>query len=521
MCIERDDDMNALSRMKLSRQLALGYGVVILLMVLMAGLTFRQLLKVQADSHVLLSEQAERLALAQEWRENILVNSQRALAIGVTADERLAAFFKDVVTATTVRTSEIQKRYVEMETSPEGRQLQDRLGEARKRYLAERDAVMKAQGDADARLAAGEKFRDVTNAYIAEATEMVKFQQARSASLGQQIDAELVTARNTLWGVTAVCALLAAALGWSQARSIRAPLARLQDAARSIAQGDLSREVPTMAGDSEAAQLMHDVAQMQAALRQLVSQARQATDSIEVASREVAAGNTDLSARTEQAASSLEESASSMEELTGTVKHTAEAAQTANRLADGAEAVAQQGGAVMQQVVATMDGIHQASQKIADIIGVIDGIAFQTNILALNAAVEAARAGEQGRGFAVVAGEVRTLAQRSAQAAKEIKGLIGDSVAKVEAGSALAANAGKTMGDIVGQVQRVTDLIAEISAASAEQSQGIDQIGDAVTQLDQVTQQNAALVEQSAAAAESLKQQAAKMSEAVAVFRLG
>jgi methyl-accepting chemotaxis protein len=221
----------------------------------------------------------------------------------------------------------------------------------------------------------------VTNAYIAEATEMVKFQQARSASLGQQIDAELVTARNTLWGVTAVCAA-GRGPGLEPGAQHPAPLARLQDAARSIAQGDLSREVPTMAGDSEAAQLMHDVAQMQAALRQLVSQARQATDSIEVASREVAAGNTDLSARTEQAASSLEESASSMEELTGTVKHTAEAAQTANRLADGAEAVAQQGGAVMQQVVATMDGIHQASQKIADIIGVIDGIAFQTNILA-------------------------------------------------------------------------------------------------------------------------------------------
>ena len=355
--------MNTLSRMKVGRQLALGYGVVILLMVLMAGLTFRQLLKVESDSHVLLSEQAERLALAQEWRENIVVNSQRALAIGVTADPRLAEFFKDVVKGTTARTSEIQKRYAEMETSPEGAQLQSRLGEARKLYLAERDAVLKAQGDADARLAAGQKFRAVADGYIAEATEMVKFQQGRSATLGQQIDAELAAARNTLWGVTAVCALLAAALGWSQVRSITAPLARLQDAAQAIAQGDLSQEVPTLAGDSEAARLMQDVAQMQTALRHLVSQARQATDSIEVASREVAAGNSDLSARTEQAASSLEESASSMEELTGTVKHTAEAAQTANRLADGAEAVAQQGGAVMQQVVATMDEISAGSRR--------------------------------------------------------------------------------------------------------------------------------------------------------------
>lgn len=214
----------------------------------MAGLPFRQLQKVQADSHLLLNEQAERLALAQEWRENILVNSQRALAIGVTGDERLASFFKDVVKAATTRTSDIQKRYAEMETSAEGQQLQARLGEARKRYLTERDAVMKAQGEADARLAAGEKFRDVTNAYIAEATEMLKFQQGRSALLDQQIDAELVAARTTLWGVTAVCALLAAALGWSQARSITAPLGRLQDAAQRIAQGDLSHEVPTMAG---------------------------------------------------------------------------------------------------------------------------------------------------------------------------------------------------------------------------------------------------------------------------------
>ncbi|HEY1089951.1 MAG TPA: methyl-accepting chemotaxis protein, partial [Burkholderiaceae bacterium] len=251
-----------------------------------------------------------------------------------------------------------------------------------------------------------------------------------------------------------------------------------------------------------------------------VGQVRASSDSIATGTAEIATGNADLSQRTEEQAANLEETAASMEQLTATVKQNAETARTANQLASSASGVAASGGQVVGDVVATMEQISTASRKINDIIGTIDGIAFQTNILALNAAVEAARAGEQGRGFVVVASEVRTLAQRSAQAAKEIKGLIGDSVAKVDAGSTLAGNAGKTMADIVSQVKRVTDLIGEISSASTEQSQGIDQVGEAISQLDQVTQQNAALVEQSAAAAESLKHQAAKMIEAVSVFRL-
>ena len=259
---------------------------------------------------------------------------------------------------------------------------------------------------------------------------------------------------------------------------------------------------------------------MQASLRNLVGQVRNSTNSISTASSEIATGNQDLSQRTEQTASNLQQAASSMDQLTGTVKQSAESARQANQLASSAAEVAARGGTVVSQVVSTMTEINTASKKISDIIGVIDGIAFQTNILALNAAVEAARAGEQGRGFAVVAGEVRSLAQRSAQAAREIKTLIGASVEKVESGSRLVSDAGRTMNEIVGSVQRVSDIIGEITAAAAEQSDGIEQVNSSVTQLDQMTQQNAALVQESAAAAESLKGQAASLAQVVGTFRL-
>jgi methyl-accepting chemotaxis protein len=254
-------------------------------------------------------------------------------------------------------------------------------------------------------------------------------------------------------------------------------------------------------------------------MRATVASVQSSADSIQSASREIASGNQDLSTRTEQAASNLEETAASMEQLTSTVRQSADAARQANQLAASAAEIAVRGGQVVGQVVTTMDEINHSSKKISDIIGVIDGIAFQTNILALNAAVEAARAGEQGRGFAVVAGEVRNLAQRSAEAAKEIKNLIGASVDRVEAGSRLVADAGQTMSEIVGSVQRVSDIIGEITAAAGEQSDGIGQVNVAVTQLDQMTQQNAALVEESAAAAESLKDQASRLAEVIKIFR--
>jgi methyl-accepting chemotaxis protein len=286
-----------------------------------------------------------------------------------------------------------------------------------------------------------------------------------------------------------------------------------------IAAGDLTAEVKVV-GRDETADLLRALKDMNESLRKIVAEVRGGTDSITTASAEIAQGNTDLSQRTEEQASSLEETASSMEELTSTVRQNADNARQANQLAASASEVAVKGGNVVGEVVGTMSAINEASKKIVDIIGVIDGIAFQTNILALNAAVEAARAGEQGRGFAVVASEVRSLAQRSAAAAKEIKELIGNSVDKVDAGTKLVDAAGKTMEEIVVSVKRVTDIMAEITAASQEQSSGIEQVNKAIAQMDEVTQQNSALVEEASAAAQSMKEQAALLAQAVAVFRL-
>ena len=301
--------------------------------------------------------------------------------------------------------------------------------------------------------------------------------------------------------------------------AIRQPLQNAADVARLIAQGDLTSRIEATARD-ETGDMLRALSEMQAYLRQTVSQVRGSADSVATGSAQIAEGNQDLSSRTEEQASALQQTAATMDQLGTTVRNNADSAQQANQLAQGASAVAARGGQVVGQVVATMQGISDSSRRISDIIGVIDSIAFQTNILALNAAVEAARAGEQGRGFAVVASEVRSLAQRSADAAKEIKTLIGRSVEQVEQGTVLVDQAGKTMSEIVGSIQRVSDIVAEITSASAEQSTGVQQVGEAVSQMDHATQQNAALVEESAAAAESLKDQAQQLVQAVAVFKL-
>jgi methyl-accepting chemotaxis protein len=316
-----------------------------------------------------------------------------------------------------------------------------------------------------------------------------------------------------------VCLLGLVIMAWLTMRALLGPLREVELSMRRIAEGDLATAVPAARHD-EVGRMISALGDMQQRLQTLVASVRLSTENITTASTEIAAGSQDLSSRTEQTASSLQQTASSMEQLTGTVRQSAESARQANQLASSAAAVADRGGHVVSEVVTTMGEIHASSKKIADIIGVIDGIAFQTNILALNAAVEAARAGEQGRGFAVVASEVRTLAQRSAAAAREIKSLIGTSVDKVESGSKMVANAGATMREIVASVQRVNDIIGEITASATEQSDGIGQVSNAVTQLDQMTQQNAALVEQSAAAAESLKDQAHHLSDMVATFKL-
>jgi methyl-accepting chemotaxis protein len=320
--------------------------------------------------------------------------------------------------------------------------------------------------------------------------------------------------------LSAVAVMIATGIGFVLTRSITVPIAQAVGLAQTVAAGDLTSTIVVDRKD-EAGQLLAALRSMNESLVGIVSQVRQSSDSIATGSAQIATGNADLSQRTEEQAANLEETAASMEQISATVKQSADAARAATDLAATASTVAGEGGAVVGRVVATMEDISASSRKIADITGVIDGIAFQTNILALNAAVEAARAGEQGRGFAVVAGEVRSLAQRAAGAAKEIKALIGDSVGRVEAGTKLVGNAGSTMQGIVDQVKRVAQLIGEIHTATQEQNVGIGQVSDAVGQLDQVTQQNAALVEESAAAAESLKRQAERLTQMVSTFKLG
>ncbi|CAN5878824.1 methyl-accepting chemotaxis protein [soil metagenome] len=364
--------------------------------------------------------------------------------------------------------------------------------------------------------------RPLLSALLASVQEYIDYSKAMAELNVEAAAASYATQRTVLLAISAFAAVLAVMLGWLITRrlvsSLGAEPADLSGAAQRIAEGNLSPVQGAQA--APVGSVLASMGAMQVQLVGLIGQVRRSAESIATASAQIAQGNNELSSRTEQQASSLQETAASMEQLSSTVKQNADNALQANQLAQGASSVAIRGGDVVGQVVETMKGINDSSRKIADIIGVIDGIAFQTNILALNAAVEAARAGEQGRGFAVVAAEVRSLAGRSAEAAKEIKGLISASVERVEQGTALVDQAGSTMTEVVGSIKRVTDIMGEISAASLEQSAGVGQVGDAVTQMDQATQQNAALVEESAAAAESMKAQAKELVESVAVFKL-
>jgi methyl-accepting chemotaxis protein len=355
--------------------------------------------------------------------------------------------------------------------------------------------------------------------FNAELDKLVKISTARGDEAEAAANSTLSRLQVVIVTLLLLMLVVAALARWALGHIVLMPLKELGQHLDRVADGDLTGRFDKHS-DNEIGVLIAAAKRMQDGLVGIVGNVRSGTDTIATASSQIAAGNHDLSSRTEQQASSLEETAASMEELTSTVKQNADNARQANQLAVSASSVAVKGGSVVAEVVGTMGAINASSRKIVDIIGVIDGIAFQTNILALNAAVEAARAGEQGRGFAVVAAEVRNLAQRSAAAAKEIKTLIGDSVDKVEEGSKQVAEAGKTMDEIVGSVKRVTDIMAEITAASQEQTAGIEQINQAITQMDQVTQQNAALVEEAAAAASSLQEQASGLSQVVSVFRL-
>jgi methyl-accepting chemotaxis protein len=412
--------------------------------------------------------------------------------------------------------------YQAMVSSPEEKALYEQFTQQWKSYQAIGPELLRMAKEMDTagikKLLNGPGGQSYTDAR-ALLVKLVELNNAGSNAAAADGQKTYESSRTALIAGLVVMTALGFAIAWFVSGGLARAAAQAVVDANRIADGDLSQPIQA-SGSDEMGQLLKALGNMQDKLRGIVGGVRQNADGVATASSQIAQGNNDLSSRTEQQASALEETAASMEQLSSTVKQNADNARQANQLAMGASTVAVQGGKVVSQVVDTMKGINDSSKKIVEIISVIDGIAFQTNILALNAAVEAARAGEQGRGFAVVASEVRVLAQRSAEAAKEIKVLISASVERVEQGTTLVDQAGVTMREVVSSIRRVTDIMGEISAASTEQSAGVAQVGEAVTQMDQATQQNAALVEESAAAAESLKVQAQQLVQAVAVFKL-
>jgi len=510
-----------MNNLKISTRLYLGFAVIIAVFLLLATVTTWRIEKV-SEVTARMALGTELLELAEKWQGDVRQNSARSLAVGFSEGSAMLDFFKEAMAATSRGTTETQKAFLEKVKDEASRKRAVEVGEVRKEWLAARDQVnaLKAGGDAEgARALVQSKFVPVTDTYIRATQVLVDGLVANARTESQEV--KDMFRQLYLLGALMLLAVMAFAawVGWSLSRSISRGMGTALVTAQRIGDGDLSQRVK-VTGQDEIGLLLQALSTMQDKLGQVVSTVRQGSEGVATASAEIAQGNHDLSARTESQASALEETAASMEQLGATVKQNADNARQANQLAQSASTVAVRGGEVVAQVVDTMKGINDSSRKISDIISVIDGIAFQTNILALNAAVEAARAGEQGRGFAVVASEVRSLAGRSADAAKEIKSLITASVERVEQGSALVDQAGVTMTEVVSSIRRVTDIMGEISAASSEQSAGVSQVGEAVTQMDQATQQNAALVEEMAAAASSLKSQAQELVSTVAVFKL-
>ncbi|MGY4831209.1 methyl-accepting chemotaxis protein [Sphaerotilaceae bacterium SBD11-9] len=512
--------MISLSALRLGPRLALGFGSIVLLSAAAVGFGIDRIATMRTLSEQLGTVDAEKLSASERWGRAIESNTARSWVIFFSPDaevkKRVKAEMQEVVTVQTARL----KRMQEIATSDEDKKILAEISTQRDAYQALRNGLLKRK-DAGEEVSPEvfDKLFPAAAAYQAVVEKLIVRQRESMAETKEHAETAALHGSIALALGGSLALLLAAVFAWRITRSVVTPINKAKGIAKQIASGDLTHEIHVQ-GKDEAAELLESLRAMQHGLREMVGQVRSGADGISTASVQIATGNQDLSSRTEQTASNLQETASSMEQLSGTVKQSADSAQQANQLAASAAEVAARGGSVVSQVVSTMDEINASSKKISDIIGVIDGIAFQTNILALNAAVEAARAGEQGRGFAVVASEVRSLAQRSAEAAREIKALIGSSVEKVESGSRLVADAGTTMTEIVASVKRVTDMIGEISSAASEQSDGIGQVSTAVSQLDQMTQQNAALVEESAAAAESLRDQAGKLAEVVGRFRL-
>ncbi|MDI4631786.1 MCP four helix bundle domain-containing protein [Pelomonas sp. V22] len=506
----------------IGQRLGLVLSLVLLIAFAGSGIGYWALSRVAAETNDMYQSSLVTERIASDWYRNITNGVNRTSAIAVSSDASLAQFFAATAAESTKQSTELQKALEQQLTTPNEKAMFDKLSAARKGYLSSRDAVSAAKkaGDADKAKQIFEAEFQPAAAQFQDAIKLiVQAQRDDLDAAAKRVESANSTARTSLIVFAVVALAVGATLSLWLTRSITVPLQQAMEVADAIANFDLTQTIQVR-GQDETGRLMASLQGMQQALLKLIGEVRTSTDSISTASAEIATGNQDLSARTEQTASNLQEAAASMMQLTGTVRQTADSATTANQLANSAADVAQRGGSVVAQVVTTMDDITASSKRIGDIIGTIDGIAFQTNILALNAAVEAARAGEQGRGFAVVASEVRSLAQRSAEAAKEIKTLISASAERVESGSRLVQDAGQTMGDIVASVQRVSDIIGEISAASREQSDGINQVNAAVTQLDQMTQQNAALVEEATAAAESLREQSGRLAGAIGVFRL-
>jgi len=515
--------MNFISNLKIGTRLGAAFGTLLLLIAAVAAIGAANVDLVHDGVKTIYEDRT--IPLQQLGEINRLMMRDRVLVMDMMAHPEPANIEKrDTELRTNLdKVSKLWEAVMATSLTPDEKVLAAEFIAASTAYvkdglLAARDAIRAGKPDEAARL-----YKTAISPLAPKAhaplDKLLQLQVDEAQKEYKAASALEVRVYVVMTAITAAALLLGGWLAWSIARSITRPINQAVKVAQTVAAGDLSSKVEVTSRD-ETGQLLAALKAMNESLAGIVGNVRQSSDSIATGSAQIATGNADLSQRTEEQASNLEQTAASMEELTSTVKHNADTARQANQLATSASEAAAKGGVVVGQVVGTMQDISASSRKIADIISVIDGIAFQTNILALNAAVEAARAGEQGRGFAVVASEVRSLAQRSANAAKEIKTLIGESVEKVETGSKLVDDAGKSMEDIVSQVKRVTDLIAEISSASVEQTQGISQVGDAVNQLDQMTQQNAALVEQSAAAADSLSQQAAQLAEVVAVFKL-